>query len=116
MLFQSKTLPTCACPFGAFHGVTASDDHLQKGVETSHVLGILDSARRWFKEMRLLRKLESKGFFSFFSHGHGDVVLKVHNDIPVKLSRSLTFLYIRQTSEKRGIRERAWTQTRGLQR
>lgn len=114
MLFQSKTLPTCACPFGDFHGVTASDDHLQKVVETSHVLGTLDSARRWFKEMRLLRKLESKRFFFVFSHGHGDVVLKVHDDIPVKCS--LTFLYIRQTSEKRGIRERAWTETRGLQR
>lgn len=85
-------------------------------MESFHVLGILDSARRWFKEMRLLRKLESEGFFFFFSHGHGDVVLKVHNHIPIKLAHSLTFLYIKQIWEKRGICERARTKTSGLQR
>lgn len=53
--------------------------------------------------------------FSFF-HRHRDVVWKVHNDLPVKLSYSLTFLYIKQTSEKRGICETAWTKTSGLQR
>lgn len=111
----ATTLPIW-CPFSDCHCVTESNDHSQKVVESSHVLGILDSARRGFREMRLLRRLESKGFFLFLFHGHGDVVLKVHNDIAVKLSRSLTFLYIKQSSEKTGTCERACAETSGLQR
>lgn len=114
--YFSPRLYQSACPFGDYHCVTASNDHSQKVVKSSHVLGILDSTWQWFREMHLLRKLESKGFLLFLFQGHGDVVLKVHNDIAVKLSRSLTFLYTKQSSEKRGICERAWAETSGLQR
>lgn len=46
---------------------------------------------------------------------HGDGVLKVR-EVSVKLLLSLTFLQIKLVWEKRGIRERAWTKTRGQQR